>query len=153
MKRLTIGVLGFFIASNLFAAAVPPEISDDYMKVSTTALVMQLLPETFYNLKTLGVQKDPSKNDLVGSWAGLKISDGTCMIVASWTDSVLCPSTQNCQIQGTAISLPSCDFSTSSFQTSLARIQSMRLARYKQVNKCVSSARGAPSCSRYWVSK
>lgn len=153
MKYLMICISIFSIANNLFAASVPAEITDDYMKVSTTTLVMQLLPETFYNIKLLNTHRDPSKNDLVGAVMGLKRSDGTCVVAASWTDSTLCSSVQNCQIQGTAVGLPSCDFTSSAPQLSLVRFQTTRQAKYRLENKCVAAVRGGYICNRNWVSR
>lgn len=154
MKHLMICALFLGMTNKLFAAALPSEITDDLMKVSTTTLVMALYPETLYNIKVLQSLRDPAKSDLVASWAGLKMSDDTCVIAASWTDSNLCPNIQSCQIQGTAIGLPNCNFNQSVIHTSLKRLANMRQSKFRLETKCVSSSgRGTATCSRYWVAK
>ncbi len=152
MKHLMIFISVFFIMNKIFAAPLPSEITDDYMKVSTTNLVMQLLPETFYNIKLLNAHRDPSKNELVGAIMGLKRSDGTCVVAASWTDATLCSNIQNCQIQGTAIGLQSCEFDSSTLKTSLERLQSFKKAEFLLMNQCFSSGKNGGDCHRNWVS-
>jgi hypothetical protein len=125
MKHLLMLATVCLLSFQAQSAPLPPQISDDFLKVVTVDLVTQMYPQTFYKIDLLNALRETAGSyEMASAFMYLGMADLSCTVAAVYADSNTCPDISNCTIEGAALNLPSCDIrSPRSIKMSLDRLK------------------------------
>lgn len=151
MKKVFLLTCIYLFSVNAKAGLLPVEITNDFMKVSTMNLVMQMFPQTMYRVDIFAADRieEPTYETVVG-FVFLQQQDLSCTGVVTFVESPTCTQAQSCQVSGDAMHLPSCDVRSPQWiKTQLTRMKAAK-KRFVLRTQCDMNRK---NCQARWVTR